>query len=160
MKNRSKMQTPLIVCLKCGNEIESVTSACPYCGNDISLPLKKENKKPYEIVNLEHDLPTVSQALLQLENAIHDGKRCRTVVLKLIHGYGSHGVGGDIRYAVLQSLVGFKKCDVIADFIPGDKVIEQFEKLCTVKKKCPEIKNDPDTAHPNAGVTFVILRQN
>ncbi|MFA4839200.1 MAG: hypothetical protein WC703_06985 [Candidatus Neomarinimicrobiota bacterium] len=149
----------MIVCSLCGNEIEFITSTCPFCGNDVSLPLKKDNKKPYEIINLEYDLPTVQQALLQLETAIHDGKRRRTVVLKLIHGYGSHGVGGDIRYAVLQSLVGFRKREVIADFIPGDEVVEQHEKLRALRKKFHEVKNDPDTAHPNAGVTFVILRR-
>ncbi|MDD5766094.1 MAG: zinc-ribbon domain-containing protein [Candidatus Marinimicrobia bacterium] len=160
MRKYSKIWPSLIICPKCGNEIESVVSACPYCGNSISLPTEKGDKKPYITVNLEHDQPLVSQALTKLETAIQNAKRRRVIVLKLIHGYGSHGVGGDIRYAVLQSLVGLRKHEIIADFIPGDEVIEQFEKLHIVKKKCPEIKNDPDAAHPNAGVTFVILRRN
>ena len=159
MKNRPKIRMPLIVCSKCGNEIASAVPVCPYCGNDISLPLKKDAKKPYEIVNLEVDLPTISQALARLETAIHSGKQHRAVVLKLIHGYGSHGIGGDIRYAVLQSLIGFRKREFIVDFIPGDEVVEQHEKLRPLKKKFIVIKNDPDTTHPNAGVTFVILRR-
>ena len=159
MRNRSKIQTPLIVCHKCGNEIESVASACPYCGNDISFPLKEGTKKPYETVNLEYDLPTVPQALARLEKAIHNGKRRQTTVLKLIHGYGSHGIGGEIRYAVLQNLIGFRKRDVIVDFIPGDEVVEQHENLRTLRKKFKEVKNDPDTTHPNPGVTFVMLRR-
>jgi hypothetical protein len=55
-------------------------------------------------VNLKSDRPTVQQALDRLTREIALAREENRTAIKLIHGYGSTGVGGDIRIAVQKRL--------------------------------------------------------
>ena len=55
-------------------------------------------------VNLKADRPTVHEALQRLEREIAVARRENHTLLKIVHGYGSTGVGGDIRIAVQKRL--------------------------------------------------------
>ena len=50
-------------------------------------------------------MPLVRQALEQLERELATARRQKQSLLKLIHGYGSSGVGGEIRIAVQKHLL-------------------------------------------------------
>jgi DNA-nicking Smr family endonuclease len=49
-------------------------------------------------------MPSVSEALQRLESELALAQQQKRVVLKIIHGYGSKAVGGDIRIAVQKRL--------------------------------------------------------
>jgi hypothetical protein len=51
-------------------------------------------------VNLEEGLPSVEQARTRLVSEITSARSAGTRLLKVIHGYGSSGVGGDLRIAL------------------------------------------------------------
>ena len=55
-------------------------------------------------INLKFGMPTVAQALQHLERELALARQTQGEVLKLIHGYGSSGAGGDIRIAVQKHL--------------------------------------------------------
>jgi hypothetical protein len=55
---------------------------------------------PIRIVNLEEGMPLVHEALTKLERELALARQQRYSLMKLIHGYGSSGAGGDIRIAV------------------------------------------------------------
>jgi hypothetical protein len=55
-------------------------------------------------VNLKTDMPLVHEALQRLDRELALARQQRCTVLKLIHGYGSTGAGGDIRIAVQKRL--------------------------------------------------------
>jgi len=73
-----------------------------------------------KLVNLEEDHPTVNQGLLRLDRALAAARQERTTLLKLIHGYGSSGAGGQLRIEVWKVLDRYKRAGTIREFIPGN----------------------------------------
>jgi hypothetical protein len=49
-------------------------------------------------------MPTVPEALQHLDRELARARQTRRAVIKLIHGYGSSGAGGDIRLATQRRL--------------------------------------------------------
>jgi hypothetical protein len=59
---------------------------------------------PIKTVNLKSGMPQVPEALLRLDHELALARQQGLALLKVIHGYGSTGVGGDIRIAVQRRL--------------------------------------------------------
>ena len=103
-------------------------------------------------------MPTVDIALTRLEAALKPyGKKSK--LIKIVHGYGSTGVGGKIRTAVRQRLQSKKTAGSIKDFIPG----EEFSMFNAVTQKVlalyhKELTEDRDYNKSNEGITVVILK--
>jgi hypothetical protein len=55
-------------------------------------------------INLESGKPPVHDALSRLDRELAAAQQHGAKILKLIHGYGSSGVGGDIRIDVQKRL--------------------------------------------------------
>ena len=53
-------------------------------------------------------MPTVSEALQQLDRELARARQAGCKVLKLVHGYGSSGAGGEIRIAAQRRLMEMK----------------------------------------------------
>jgi hypothetical protein len=51
-------------------------------------------------VNLKEGMPLVHQALMHMDRELAAARAKGCDVIKLIHGYGSTGAGGEIRIAV------------------------------------------------------------
>ena len=73
------------------------------------------------VVNLEAGKPTVEQARAKLNSEIARARSAGVSVLKIIHGYGSSGVGGRLRGAIRSSLRKRRKEKRIRTFVPGEK---------------------------------------
>ncbi len=110
----------------------------------------------YKIINLKENQPTVELALALLEIELEVAKREGVMVLKVIHGYGSHGVGGAIKRSLKSWLMKAKRRNIIADYIPGEQWVTS-EKSPKYKEKCPEILGDPELYYANAGVTIIVI---
>ena len=111
----------------------------------------------YKILNLKINSPAVDEAianfLIELEVCRLEGVK----VIKVIHGYGSHGKGGDICRGFRKLCFSLKKQKQIKDFMLGnewDLANEKCFKLITGLKDC---YNDEDINHSNPGITIVIL---
>jgi hypothetical protein len=108
-------------------------------------------------INLEEDRPSVEQMRTLLDRSLlvarHDGIQ----IVKLIHGYGSSGVGGKLRVAVRTSLSRYKKSAMIRDFIAGEDFRISNETTWALLKSAPEIKQDRDLGRQNKGITLVLL---
>jgi hypothetical protein len=109
------------------------------------------------IVNLEEGRPTVNVGLLRLDRAIVSARAERVPVLKLIHGYGSTGVGGRLREEVWKALDRFKRNGFIADFIPGEDFRLSNEATWELLKRDKTIREDRDFGRGNRGITIVVL---
>lgn len=111
----------------------------------------------YITVNLEDGRPTKDIALRRLAAEITRCKAQRLKVVKLIHGYGSSGVGGVLRVAVRKDLERLKKLGKIKLYVPG----ENFEIFSadTIKMldSCNELRSDRDLGRYNNGITIVLL---
>lgn len=109
------------------------------------------------IVNLEEGHPTVNVGLLRLDHALAAARGAGAPILKLIHGYGSTGVGGRLREEVWQALDRAKRNGLISDFIPGEDFRLSNQASWELLKRDKTIKQDRDFGRANRGITIVVL---
>ena len=110
-----------------------------------------------KVVNLELNRPTVPSALSLLEDVLRIARKERFVAVKLIHGYGSSGVGGDIRIAVQKTLAQKVAAKEVRAFVAGEDWRISNEDTWALLKRCPELKQDSDLGKANRGITVVVL---
>lgn len=108
-------------------------------------------------VNLKADMPLVREALQRLESELALAREQRCTVVKLIHGYGSTGAGGDIRIAVQKRLYEMALNGQIHACIFGENWSKSNEQAWKLLQSHPELKNDPDIGRGNRGITVVFL---
>jgi hypothetical protein len=112
---------------------------------------------PVKAVNLKSGMPQVSEALQRLERELALARQENAALLKLIHGYGSSGAGGDIRIAVQKRLVEMSQSGQIRGCIFGENWSTSDETAWKLLQSHAELKNDSDLGRGNRGITIVVL---
>jgi hypothetical protein len=118
-----------------------------------------KSRKPHDPIhtaNLEQGRPLVHEALSRLERELATARRQHSV-LKLIHGYGSSGVGGDLRIAVQKRLRELQDDGQIRACIFGEDWTTSDARAWELLKFHPELKRDSDLGRANRGITIVWL---
>jgi hypothetical protein len=110
---------------------------------------------PIKTVNLKHDLPTVLEALSRLDRELAVARAERISILKIIHGYGASGTGGDIRIAVQKRLHAMAEAGEITACIFGENWSKSDSASWRLLQATPNLKNDSDLGRGNKGVTIV-----
>jgi hypothetical protein len=110
-------------------------------------------------VNLKHDLPPVAEALQRLDWELALARRDGIAFLKIVHGYGSTGAGGDIRIAVQKRLHEMVEAGEIRGCIFGENWATSDEESWRLLQRKPELKSDSDLGHRNKGITIVVLAE-
>lgn len=108
-------------------------------------------------VNLKADRPTVPEALQRLEREIAVARRENHTLLKIVHGYGSTGVGGDIRIAVQKRLQELATAGEVRGCIFGEDWSKTSEQAWRLLQSQQELKSDADLGRRNLGITIVVL---
>ena len=108
-------------------------------------------------VNLEVGMPLIHQALSKLGIELAAAKQQGFSLVKLIHGYGSSGVGGDIRIAVQKRLREMCDRSELRGYIFGEDWAVSDEQTWNVTRTHPELKQDRDLGRKNLGITIVLL---
>ena len=108
-------------------------------------------------INLEAGMPLVRDALSSLDRELAVAKKEGWKLLKLIHGYGSSGMGGDLRVAVQRRLRELKDDGQIQDCIFGEDWAASDPTSWELLKAYPKLKQDADLGRHNQGVTIVIM---
>ncbi len=108
-------------------------------------------------VIVKEGMPSVEQARARLQTELRTARQSGVKVLKLIHGYGSGGVGGDLRIALQSTLRQMAQQHEIFDCIYGENWRTSDERTWGLLKRMPELKNDSDLGKGNKGMTIVIL---
>lgn len=109
-------------------------------------------------VRIKEGMPTVQQARRRLSTEIELGRRRGVRVIKLIHGYGSSGVGGKLRRALRRTLEELQSAGQVLRIVAGEDFTIFDGGARALLEACPELRQDPDLERGNAGVTFVELR--
>jgi hypothetical protein len=109
------------------------------------------------VINLEEGFPTRDQADQKLDTALARARRDGIKVLKVIHGYGSTGAGGVLRFSIRGSLRQRKERGEIAVFVNGESWSSFDERSKALMAKAPELVLDSDLGRANKGVTLVLL---
>jgi hypothetical protein len=102
-------------------------------------------------------MPLVAEALQRLESELASAAQKKITVLKLIHGYGSTGAGGDIRIAVQKRLRELVQSGKIRGCIFGEDWSKSNQEAWRLVQSNAELKADPDLGRRNQGITIVLL---
>lgn len=108
-------------------------------------------------INLEEGRPTADAAIRRLTFEIQHSRRIGATVLKIIHGYGSSGVGGRIRVearSYLQRLTGKRE---IKGYIIGEQFSIFDESTRAAFLRCGDLRKERDLERHNNGVTYIVL---
>ena len=108
-------------------------------------------------LNIKSDMPTVDEARRRLIIELQRAKAKGAKAMKLIHGYGSTGVGGKLRDGLRSSLSRRRKEGLIQSWVAGEKW-DPFDPVSqAMLDACPELARDRDIGQGNPGVTIVLL---
>ncbi|MGA7379747.1 MAG: hypothetical protein WBX03_02755 [Terriglobales bacterium] len=108
-------------------------------------------------VNLKEGMPPVHQALMQMERELAVARAENCSLVKLIHGYGSTGAGGEIRMAVQKRLGEMSERGEIRGVIFGENWAKSDERAWKLVSARQELKQDRDLGKSNRGITIVEL---
>ena len=108
-------------------------------------------------IDVKSDNQTCLMAGAQLEIEIDACKLGGFNALKVIHGYGSHGVGGAIKKEIHARLKHMKNQKIIKDYIPCEQWTPTNPKRAEAIKYCNELLADSDLRMLNSGVTIVLI---
>jgi hypothetical protein len=110
-----------------------------------------------KIVNLKSDMPQVHEALQRLDRELALARQDKATLLKLVHGYGSTGAGGDIRIAVQKRLLEMAQNGQIRGCVFGENWSKSDDVAWKLLQSRPELKSDSDLGRRNRGITIVLL---
>lgn len=97
------------------------------------------------------------EALQRLAQELAQARHQGITRLKVIHGYGSSGAGGDIRIAVQARLQEMAKKGAIRGCVFGEEWSKSCEEVWRLLRENPELKSDKDLGRKNLGITVVLL---
>lgn len=93
----------------------------------------------------------------RLENEVALAQGEGETLLKIVHGYGSSGVGGDIRIAVQKRLREMRERKEIHGCIFGEDWSKSSDETWQLLQKRRELKSDSDLGRGNRGITVVLI---
>ena len=107
--------------------------------------------------NLEAGMPGVRDALTHLESELAAARRRGVRLLRLIHGYGSRGVGGRIRTRCRARLAQLLEERSIRGIVYGEDLSEFSVAGQEFLTRHPAVRPTLRTDRLNPGITYVEL---
>jgi len=111
----------------------------------------------FKTVSLEEGMPSIPEARARLTRELHAARASGITLLKIIHGYGSSGVGGDLRIALQATLRQMQERGEVRGCIFGEDWRASDERTWALLKRFPVLKEDRDLGRRNRGITIVEL---
>jgi len=108
-------------------------------------------------INLEEGRPAAASASSRLLDQLRMARAQGLTAVKVVHGYGSHGVGGGLRVAIQGTLARMAQSGDIAAFIAGEDWRVSDEMSWRLIQKHRELKQDRDLGKGNKGISIVVL---
>lgn len=140
-------------CPDCGNA-RVWYGHCPYC-RSITLPIL--NSDTIEL-NIKSGNPTVEEALDRLTRVVRELHDLDVKAIVLIHGYGSTGKGGRIKWAVHEALEHNQYADRIEGYYFGEQVPYGSQACQDLLKQRPGLRQYlKHFKVGNAGMTILLL---
>ena len=140
-------------CPDCGN-VRALFNQCPHCGSDHLPTLTTDTIE----INIKQGSPYVDEALDELTEQL---RKCLELGIKaiiLIHGYGSSGEGGRIKWAIHDALENNRYSDRVLEYFFGENVAYGSEAYQVLLKRRPGLKRYLKRfKEGNAGMTVLLL---
>jgi len=106
-------------------------------------------------INLEYGMPTVDIAIQKLKSALTTNKGLGYKAIIIIHGYGSTGVGGSIKTAVVKCLCDNSMKGIVRTYVGGEQWLDRKRELLS---SCKYLESYDRRIASNYGVTVVVFR--
>ena len=140
-------------CPDCGN-MRALFNQCPHCGSE-NLPVL--NSDTIEL-NIKQDGPYVEEALDRLTEYLRKSLDLGVKAIILIHGYGSSGEGGRIKWAIHDALENNRYSDRVDEYHFGEDVAFGSEAYHALLRRRPGLKRYLKRfKEGNAGMTVLLL---
>ena len=122
-------------CAECGNP-RVLMGPCQHCA---SAELPNVFVDTIEL-NIKRGLPTVEEALEQLTEYLRMASELGIKAIILIHGYGSSGEGGRIKWAIHEALENNRYTDRVEEYYYGEQVPYGTQACQALLKQRPGLK--------------------
>jgi hypothetical protein len=140
-------------CPECGNP-RGMLGECHQCGSE-ELPLPHSDTM---VLNLKFDSPSAEEALDRLTIGLRRASEVGIKAIILIHGYGSSGEGGKIKWAIHDALNNNYFSDRVDEYHFGEQTAFGSEAYHALLKRRPGLKAYlKHFKEGNAGMTVLIL---
>ncbi len=145
-------------CSTCGNEIPDDEEHCEFCDSkqEPGPSSPRTGGKKIKTINIEEGMPTVDEAIDILSRELALARKQGVKVLRVIHGYGSSGTGGEIKKAVIQKLASLPSASRVHSYVSGDQ-LEGTNKGRNLLNRFPGLKSKLLSDRNNPGITLVQL---
>ena len=152
-----RLNLKMMLCLTCGNTVESGRAKCTFCDADIenSTGLNKKPITLHKRLNLEYGRPVVESALKRMHNELEQAKIDSVRVVTLIHGYGSSGKGGKIRIECRKSLDYLLQKGVVKNVVHGENLHKRSGIGKAMIRQYPDLEQLCKSDFNNQGITLV-----
>ena len=134
--------------------MRTLFNQCPHCGSD-NLPILSSDTIE---LNIKQDGPYVEEALDLLTDYLRKSLEVGIKAIVLIHGYGSSGEGGRIKWAIHDALENNRYSDRVDEYYFGEDVSFASEAYHALLKRRPGLKRYLKRfKEGNAGMTVLLL---
>lgn len=112
-----------------------------------------------QTLNIEKEVLACDQALAKVLSEIEILKMQNEIkIIKVIHGYGSSGVGGKIKQELKILLQTLLKQNKIKYFVQNEKFTPQKKEYKIYTTLYPELILESDLQNLNPGITLIFLK--
>ncbi len=111
-----------------------------------------------KIINIKQNFPKVEEARKLFIEELDKAISANADYVKIIHGYGSNGVGGALHDAIHKSLKYRRKEGKVKDYIFGENFTAFNSLTRNIIDKYPYLKKDKDYENKNFGISIAILK--
>jgi hypothetical protein len=108
-------------------------------------------------INLKAGSPTVDDARRRLLGEMNAARRENVRLLKVIHGWGSSGEGGNLGPGIRKSLRLRVKEGKARLVVAGERFSSDSLEGRELAQRHPAVRSDPDFNRANPGVTIIEL---
>ena len=141
------------LCPDCGNK-RALFNQCPHCGSE-NLPILSSDTIE---LNIKQDGPYVDEALDRLTDYLRKSLEVGVKAIILIHGYGSSGTGGRIKWAIHDALENNRYSDRVDEYHFGEDVAFGSDAYHALLRRRPGLKLYLKRfKEGNAGMTVLLL---
>jgi hypothetical protein len=135
--------------------VRALFDQCPHCSS-IALPILRSDTIE---LNIKQDGPYVDEALERLTEYLRKSLEVGIKAIVLIHGYGSSGEGGRIKWAIHDALENNRYSDRVDEYYFGEDVAYGSEAYHALHKRRPGLKRYLKRfKEGNAGMTVLLLK--
>lgn len=128
---------------------------CPHC-DSVSLPILSSDTIEF---NIKQDGPYVDEALERITDLLRKSLEIGVKAIILIHGYGSSGEGGRIKWAIHNALENNRYSDRVDEYHYGEDVAYGTVAYHALLKRRPGLKHYLKRfKEGNAGMTVLLLK--